>query len=72
MSDRIELLPCPFCGGEARMMTTSGYDAGPAFRVECSNWGACPVEPKTVEYNGEAYAASRWNERYEPEPDNAD
>lgn len=56
-----ELLPCPFCGGEAEMH----YDANGSKWVACEN-RECAIQPylyRTKRTEAEAIAA--WNTRYE-------
>lgn len=52
-----ELLPCPFCGGEARMLGTKERWFNPA----CSN-AECGCE-WTDSYATEAEAVEAWNKR---------
>ncbi len=35
-----ELKPCPFCGGEARLIHATEYPSGDRYRVACSDCGA--------------------------------
>ena len=59
MSDETTLLPCPFCGGEARMLGTKERWFNPA----CSN-AECGCE-WTDSYATEAEAVAAWNARAE-------
>ena len=53
-----ELLPCPFCGGEARLQVCS-YPGGDRYRVGCTDGGAT-TWPRIID----AKAAARvWNRR---------
>lgn len=62
MSD-IELKPCPFCGGEAKMYDGVFITKGYAY-VMCLE---CKTQTKqvyeSVEYCASAKAAELWNER---------
>lgn len=54
----IELKPCPFYGGEARLAVCS-YPAGDRYRVECIDCGAT-TWPRIIDAKG---AARNWNQR---------
>lgn len=54
-----ELLPCPFCGGEARMLVQMMFDAV-FFGAKCDNCGA-----EAAAKNTEAEAIAAWNTRAE-------
>ena len=61
---KIELKPCPFCGGEARLeYVLTGYRK---YYVYCSNFD-CGVRTKFVEVSGDyaakEKAATIWNRR---------
>ena len=54
-----ELMPCPFCGGEAEMRKTAHWD----FYVRCRKCGA-----KTAQHNqNEPGAVMDWNRRVKEE-----
>lgn len=64
-----DLLPCPFCGGEAEVRPT--YDR---FTYQVDGWFAwcrnhndyeCPCAPQTMDYLTEADAVEAWNTRAE-------
>lgn len=63
-----DLLPCPFCGGDAqfameRDWVVPGKVMVTAWKVECSR---CWASPKPNNYEGsKAVAAERWNRRAE-------
>lgn len=64
----VKLLPCPFCGGEAKFVKTSdeivpGRVELVAWNVKCSRCFASPL-PNNYEGSKEA-AAKRWNRRAE-------
>lgn len=63
----IELKPCPFCGGEAEMISEYFYSMGTnASQVRCKvchSWGS-PSKARGVEKQVAA-AAKAWNTRYE-------
>ena len=54
-----ELLPCPFCGGEAHYWEADGFEGAPAWRVACRNCGAATA------LSGEAFVRDLWNRRAE-------
>jgi hypothetical protein len=63
----LDLQPCPFCGGAARLIEDppSG-DGYPRHSVECgtkSDGGICPVEPSTLWFVTPAAAVEAWNTR---------
>ena len=60
-----ELLPCPFCGGEAETHATYDIetDAVDGWFAWCNNDG-CECNPETREYITEAEAIAAWNTRY--------
>lgn len=54
-----ELLPCPFCGGEASQMSTFK-----GVKVECSNRSrSCPVNMRTRYKSTLVDAYTAWNTR---------
>lgn len=53
--ETIELLPCPFCGGEAKLRVSWG---GHAPRAACQKCGAEGVYGETI-----IEAAEKWNTR---------
>lgn len=70
MSERIELKPCPWCGGGAEMYLTFIYYR-PFSTVGCRNH-RCPTNPETCsseEEGGMNDAIEAWNTRHQPEPD---
>lgn len=70
MSD--ELLPCPFCGGEARLQhdTSSDYRRQWKYLVICTNVEACWISGK--EFDTPEAAATWWNTRHEPQSSDDD
>ena len=62
-AQKIELLPCPFCGGEAEWdeWYTIGCDA---FQVKCVE---CLATSCTGFINEKSLIAELWNKRYIPE-----
>jgi len=52
-----KLLPCPFCGAEAKLLSLSG-----AFRVVDTNY-KCPIQPSEKWFATEEEAVSAWNRR---------
>ena len=60
MSATYKLLPCPFCGGEARPMAQHWDDGSHVWWVECR---VCGAEAKRCDDGLEAIAA--WNTRAE-------
>lgn len=63
-----DLLPCPFCGGDAQFVmerdwVVPGKVMVTAWKVECSR---CWASPKPNNYEGDKrVAAERWNRRAE-------
>lgn len=53
-----ELKPCPFCGGEAEMLTAESMHGGNLYGVMC-NCCAC----RTDVFDNEAEAIEAWNTR---------
>ena len=75
-----KLLPCPFCGGEAK---TTARDVEPQCDpwygkniqtfVVCTNCGACLFDDYFHDgFADEHEAIAAWNRRAEPKPTNAD
>lgn len=69
--NKTELLPCPFCNGEAYYRTPQHVN-GSAFdvmRVECKQCGASPYAVQVYQYDTEenkrAEIARFWNRRDE-------
>ncbi len=61
MSDKIELKPCPFCGGKAKMVVYTNYNDYNDYVVNCTKCGASvPIWHET-----EKEAAQWWNRRDE-------
>lgn len=56
--ERLAMLPCPFCGGEA--VSESHDDNG--WYVGCIDYDNCGFTPSAW-YGSEVYAAERWNKR---------
>ncbi|WP_416385133.1 Lar family restriction alleviation protein [Sphingomonas sp. LY29] len=59
-----ELLPCPFCGGEAGIddyNTSMRRDAKPLYGVGCEN-NQCTVEAVSMNYD-RSIAIGTWNTR---------
>jgi len=61
---KIELLPCPFCGGP---VTEQGMDFEPtAIQYACSGDNRCFVHPSITNWNGNyEILAKQWNKRKE-------
>lgn len=55
MTDKPELLPCPFCGGEPKEYDQIGYSS-----VKCDN---CKFSIKRKAEDGAPYAVELWNRR---------
>lgn len=58
--DEIELKPCPFCGGEARMRHWRRL--GEHYEVRCATM-ACGNLVRTWDYSTPEAAAEAWNRR---------
>jgi Lar family restriction alleviation protein len=56
-----ELLPCPFCGGEADIEYDSSWQT---YAATCGDCGAQAEYAKEREDNYNAKAAGNWNRRY--------
>lgn len=59
-----ELLPCPFCGGEARIHASHHGDTH-YYQVECGNEYDCGAWPAVRVCHTEAEAIAAWNTRHE-------
>lgn len=61
-----ELKPCPFCGGEAELVTEYFFSKGnygsQVRCTQCHSWGAGPKMDRSVERQ-QAKAAEAWNTR---------
>ena len=55
-----ELKPCPFCGGEAEMLTAESMNGGYLFGIMCND-----CRSRGDVYGTEAEAIAAWNTRYE-------
>ena len=55
-----ELLPCPFCGGEAEMLTAESMNGGYLFGIMCND-----CRSRGDVYDTEAEAIAAWNSRAE-------
>jgi Lar family restriction alleviation protein len=53
-----ELLPCPFCGGEAEMLTAQSMNGGYLFGIMCND-----CRSRGDVYDTEAEAIAAWNSR---------
>ena len=53
-----ELLPCPFCGGEAEMLTAESMYGGYLFGIMCND-----CRSRGDVYDTEAEAIAAWNSR---------
>ena len=62
MSDNrtTELLPCPFCGGEAKLSHYETFD-NDEWAVECM--GVCEIQPATCLFFTKEQAIEAWNTR---------
>lgn len=64
MTEEIQLLPCPFCGGEAELIQDFNHPSRPAaiaWQVDCVE---CWIE--TLYHNTPEEAAAFWNTRHVP------
>jgi len=59
---RAALLPCPFCGGQPKYITTQGEHG-----FYCHNQ-ACSCKPETEPYMSKETAIKAWNTRAESRP----
>lgn len=55
-----ELLPCPFCGGEAEVLTAESMHGGYLFGIMCND-----CRSRGDVYDNEAEAIATWNTRAE-------
>jgi len=55
-----ELLPCPFCGGEAEILTAESMNGGYLFGIMCND-----CRSRGDVYDTEAEAIEAWNTRAE-------
>ena len=62
MTDNTELLPCPFCGGEAAIVPTLDTTVREWF-VTCGNLECNVLACRTKRYYTEAEAIAAWNTR---------
>lgn len=61
----INLKPCPFCGGKAKMKEHLHTDGSKEYTVECAlEFKFCPVIPMSWAYDTEQEVADTWNKRY--------
>ena len=59
----MELKPCPFCGGEAKISHMGPY-VGKTSKVECKTCGECSkIFFISMEYAANVMAAEAWNRR---------
>ena len=58
-----ELLPCPFCGGEAEIMHLPAVEPSAQWHIHCANRD-CEVDP-FLWRSTEAEAIAAWNSRAE-------
>lgn len=58
-----ELKPCPFCGGEARLLPHIFYGLKNTYGVECSKCGVMTMQF----YDTERDAEKAWNRRVKDE-----
>lgn len=59
-SSKSELLPCPFCGGEAEILTAESMNGGYLFGIMCND-----CRSRGDVYDTEAEAVAAWNTRAE-------
>lgn len=60
MGSDIKLKPCPFCGGEAKIIHAN--DVTLPYRIRCKNIN-CDVRPSTTWFKYEEDAITKWNTR---------
>ena len=58
---KVELKPCPFCGGEARRLdlTEKGWEGKGGVVIECTNCGVST----SIEFGYNQHLIDRWNRR---------
>lgn len=61
MTDEIELKPCPFCGGKAKL-ESNDYGGKPLWTVRC-RWAGGGVYVATIDADTPQKAAELWNRR---------
>lgn len=61
----ITLLPCPFCGGEARIMHLPAVEPSARWHVDCANFSGCEIGPFLWRAT-EQEAIDAWNTRAWP------
>lgn len=61
MTDEIEIKPCPFCGGEAKL-ESNDYGGKPLWTVRC-RWAGGGVYVATIDADTPQKAAELWNRR---------
>lgn len=71
MTDELTLLPCPFCGGNGKLIESHRYDASvdstpPHWKVSCECVG-CNGAAINIWRQSEEEALKAWNHRVEPD-----
>lgn len=61
--EKLNLKPCPFCGGPARMFSVEQPNRSITYEVDCENKD-CEVSACTLLYDTKEEAAAVWNRRY--------
>jgi len=56
--EKVQLLPCPFCGGEARFV-----DGRLSINIRCGNYD-CGITQRQYYYETTAEAIAAWNTRH--------
>ena len=59
----VELLPCPFCGGRAKLYERKNERPSERWYVECMGFSKCGVFPHTYP-STKLEAIEAWNTRY--------
>lgn len=67
ITPEVPLLPCPFCGGPARMSLHTWRSEGVRYAAGCGT-DACRVDAETVYAETQALAAHYWNDRKQEAP----